>query len=232
MRGCDRRRLRLAAAGILGAGGAIVTDIAQIASLLRARAAAAGRTIVALAGPPGAGKSEMSARLAAMLPAGEAAVMPMDGFHFDNAVLAAMGLRDRKGAPETFDCEGFEATLRRIRVGDAAVAVPLFDREADLARAGAAIIPAGVPVVLVEGNYLLLDREPWTRLAPLFDLKIFIDVPLAELERRLLARWAGHGREPAAARAWVERNDLPNARLVLAESRPADIVWRNHGRIA
>lgn len=208
----------------------MTVDIAPIASRIRAKASEDGRIIVAIAGPPGAGKSEMSARLAKLLP--EAAVVPMDGFHFDNAVLAAMGLSDRKGAPETFDCAGLEATLRRLRAVDGDVAVPLFDRAADLARAGAAIIPVATPIVLVEGNYLLLDRAPWTRLAPLFDLTLFIDVLLDELERRLLARWAHHGREPAAARAWVEGNDLPNARLVLAESRPADITWRNHAGIA
>lgn len=207
-----------------------MVDIAHVAARIRAKAGEAGRIIVAIAGPPGAGKSEMSARLAKLLP--ESALVPMDGFHFDNAVLAAMGLSDRKGAPETFDCAGLEASLLRLRAGDADVAVPLFDRAADLARAGAAIVPAAAPIVLVEGNYLLLDRAPWTRLARLFDLTVFIDVPLDELERRLLARWAHHGRESAAARAWVAGNDLPNARLVLAESRPADILWRNHDRVA
>lgn len=207
-----------------------MVDIAHVASRIRARGRQAGRIIVALAGPPAAGKSEMSGRLAKLLP--EASVVPMDGFHFDNAVLAARGLRDRKGAPETFDCAGLEASLRRLRAGDADVAVPLFDRAADLARAGAAIVPAATPIVLVEGNYLLLDRAPWSRLAPLFDLTVFIDVPLDELEHRLLARWAHHGLEPAAARAWVEGNDLPNAQLVQGASRPADIVWSNTGPLA
>lgn len=156
----------------------------------------------------------------------------MDGFHFDNAVLDAMRLRDRKGAPETFDCAGLTASLRRIRAGDAPVAVPVFDREADLARAGAAIVGADARFVLVEGNYLLLDRPPWSGLAPLFDLTIFIDVPMAELERRLLARWTGLGRGEEAARAWVDGNDLPNARLVMAGSRPADVVWRNGVELA
>jgi len=105
-----------------------------------------------------------------------------------------------------------------------------FDREADLARAGAAIIPAAARFVLIEGNYLLLDRAPWSELASLFDLTIFIDVPVVELERRLLARWTDLGRSEEAARAWVEGNDLPNARLVIEGSRPADILWRNGTR--
>lgn len=185
------------------------------------------RIIIALAGPPGAGKSTLSERLLAVLPAGEAALVPMDGFHFDNGVLDRMGLRNRKGAPETFDCAGLAATLRRIRLGERDVAVPIFDREADLARAGAAIVAADTRFVLVEGNYLLLDRTPWSEITPLFDLTIFIDVPLIELERRLLARWRDLGRSPEAVRAWVEGNDLPNARLVIEGSRQADIVWLN-----
>lgn len=185
------------------------------------------RIIVALAGPPGAGKSTLGERLLAALPKGEAALVPMDGFHFDNAVLDALGLRNRKGTPETFDCAGLAATLQRIRSNEADVAAPVFDREADLARAGAAIIQADARFVLVEGNYLLLDRAPWSELAPLFDLTIFIDVPIAELERRLLARWTGLGRSEDDARAWVDSNDLPNARLVIEGSRQADIIWTN-----
>lgn len=199
----------------------------DIAARIVERARGLSRVVVALAGAPGAGKSTLSERLLAALPVGEAALVPMDGFHFDNAVLDAMGLRQRKGAPETFDCAGLAATLRRIRSGEGGVAVPIFDREADLSRAGAAIVAADARFVLVEGNYLLLDRPPWSDLAPLFDLTIFIDVPIAELERRLLARWTDLGRSPEAARAWVEGNDLPNARLVIESSRLADILWRN-----
>jgi len=199
----------------------------DIAARIVERARGLRRIIVALAGPPGAGKSTLSERLLAALPAGEAALVPMDGFHFDNAVLDAMALRNRKGAPETFDCAGLAAALRRIRSGEGDVAVPVFDREADLARAGAAIIPAAARLILVEGNYLLLDRAPWSELAPLFDLTIVIEVPIEELQRRLLARWTELGRSEEAARGWVEGNDLPNARLVIEGSRRADIVWGN-----
>ncbi|MCP4562606.1 MAG: nucleoside triphosphate hydrolase [Bosea sp.] len=201
--------------------------VEDIAARIVERARGLNRIIIALAGPPGAGKSTLSARLLAALPAGEAALVPMDGFHFDNAVLDALGLRNRKGAPATFDCAGLAAALGRVRSNEGDVAVPVFDREADLASAGAAVIPAEARLILVEGNYLLLDRAPWSELAPLFDLTIFIDVPMTELERRLLARWTDLGRSEEAARAWVEGNDLPNARLVIEGSRQADILWEN-----
>jgi pantothenate kinase len=104
------------------------------------------------------------------------------------------------------------------------VAVPVFDRAADLARAGARIITPAMRIVLVEGNYLLLDRPPWTELAELFDLTIFVAVDEEELERRHLQRWRDHGWEAERARRHVDTNDLPNGRLVMAHSREADIT--------
>lgn len=193
-----------------------------IAAALRARATGEGRLVVAIAGPPAAGKSTVSGALARTL--ADAVVVPMDGFHFDDAVLAARGLSARKGAPETFDFRGFEVLLQRIKAGEPDIAIPVFDRSMELARAGAAIIGAEVRVVLVEGNYLLLDEAPWAGLAPLFNFTIFVDVPREELERRLVERWREHGREPEAARRWIDTNDLPNIDRVLEKRRPADLV--------
>jgi pantothenate kinase len=154
----------------------------------------------------------------------------MDGYHFDNAVLAARGQLARKGAPETFDVDGLARDLARIRDGGRDVAVPVFDRALDLARAGARVIRPGHQLVLVEGNYLLLADPPWTDLAPLFDCTLYLDVAGSELRRRLIARWLHHGLEPAAARARAEGNDLPNAALVVGRSRAADLVWRGDAR--
>lgn len=148
----------------------------------------------------------------------------MDGFHYDNAVLNQLGLRARKGAPETFDYAGFAASLERIRAHEPQVAIPLFDRPMDLARACAALIEAETKYVVVEGNYLLLDEAPWIGLAGLFDLTIFLDVERAELERRLLKRWADLGRPDNQARHWVATNDMPNVDRVLRRSRPAGIT--------
>lgn len=207
---------------------AATARIDALARDILARAQDRRRYVLAIAGAPGSGKSTLAGALLAALEAeapGAAALVPMDGFHFDDAVLEARGRRFHKGSPDTFDVGGLAAALGRIRDADADVAVPLFDRDLEIARAGARVVPADAPVILVEGNYLLLDDAPWDRLAPLFDRTLFVSVPEAELERRLLARWRGHGLDADAGRARTYDNDLPNARLVAARSRPADVLW-------
>jgi len=201
-----------------------MSGIASVAAAIFKHAGKSRRFIVAIAGPPGAGKSTVAEELLGLLPEGSAAVVPMDGFHYDDAILTAKGLRQRKGAPETFDVDGYEALLKRLRAADADVAIPVFDRSIELSRAAAAIVPHDVKFILTEGNYLLLDEEPWSRLAGLLDYTIFLDVPRDELERRLIQRWLDHGRTPEDGRNWVNSNDLPNVDRVLARRRPPDLV--------
>ena len=195
---------------------------AELATIIRGRAQGQGRFLTALAGPPGAGKSTLAAELVAALGQGAKAV-PMDGFHYDDAVLLARGARARKGAPDTFDAQGFFHLLKRLRVEDE-IAIPLFDRDLEISRAGADIVTAADRLLVVEGNYLLLNEAPWPQAAPLFDLTVWIDVPEAELDRRLQARWAHYGKTPAEARAWIDSNDLPNIRRVTQNSRAADLI--------
>ncbi|MBK0020051.1 nucleoside/nucleotide kinase family protein [Brucella pseudogrignonensis] len=184
-----------------------------------------GRLIVAIAGPPGAGKSTISEYLRDAINkggVGPAVIVPMDGFHLDNAILDERGLRSRKGSPPTFDCAGFAALLGRLKNASEDVVIPAFDRTLDLARAGAAIVRADHKILLVEGNYLLLDQEPWTELASFFDMTIFLEVPFSELERRLIQRWLDHGHTEEAARQRALSNDIPNAELVVSSSRDAN----------
>lgn len=210
-------------------------DLQGLAGLLAARAdQAAGqgrRVVVALAGAPGSGKSTVAEALADRLNAGQggrAAVLPMDGFHYDDLYLVPAGLRPRKGAPDTFDVGGLYHVLQRLRARDEAfVAVPVFDRSLEIARAGARLIPDTVPVLIVEGNYLLLDRDPWRRLRPLFDLTVMVDVPEPVLRQRLTARWQHYALSPEQITEKLEENDLPNGRLIREESAAADYSLRN-----
>lgn len=189
---------------------------------LQALAAADTRRLVALVGPPGAGKSTLAQRIVHEVSG--SAVVAMDGFHYDDEVLVPRGWRPRKGAPHTFDVGGLAATLTRLRRRDEAhVAVPRFDRELEIARAGALLIPRAVPLIVVEGNWLLLQQPPWGVLAPLFDLTALIRVEEAELARRLRQRWVDYGLDETGIRAKLDDNDLPNGRLVYTGSRAVDI---------
>lgn len=200
-------------------------DTAALVELLLAKAKQ-GRVVAAIAGAPGSGKSTVAERIVADLNRRKpdmASVLPMDGFHFDDLHLVPAGLRPRKGAPDTFDVGGLAHTLKRIRARDEDfVAVPVFDRDIEIARAGARMIPASVPIIVVEGNYLLLDAEPWARLRPLFDVAVLIDVPEQVLRERLTARWQHYGLTPAEIDWKLDGNDLPNGRRVMAESTGAD----------
>ncbi|MCB6179624.1 nucleoside triphosphate hydrolase [Rhodobacter sp. Har01] len=196
-----------------------------LVKLIQARADGPGRFLVALAGPPASGKSTLAQRLARDLAPG-ARVVPMDGFHYDDAVLNARGLRARKGSPPTFDSMGFLHLIRRLKVEDE-VAIPIFDRAMELSRAAADVVTADDRILIVEGNYLLLDQTPWRDLPTLFDLTVYLEVPEAELVRRLTERWRQHGKDDQAAKDWIASNDLPNALTVIRDSLPAEIVLRN-----
>jgi pantothenate kinase len=208
------------------------TDLAALADLCARRAVGgADRMILAIAGPPGSGKSTLAEGLAAKLNAkvpGLAEVLPMDGYHYDDLYLVPAGLRPRKGAPQTFDVGGLFHTLKRLRARDEAeVAVPVFDRSIEIARAGARLIPASVPVIVVEGNWLLLDQAPWDRLRPMFDVTVRVDVPEPVLRSRLRARWEGLGLSEPEIIAKLEENDLPNGRLVRDASIMPDFLLMN-----
>ena len=186
------------------------------------------RKLVAVAGPPGSGKSSVSAALLDVLTeAGRgAAIVPMDGFHLDNRLLDQRGLRARKGSPDSFDAAGFLHLVRRIAAGEDVI-YPCFDRARDIAIAGAAHMPASTEFIIFEGNYLLLDAPVWRDLHLIWDYTIRLDTPRDVLETRLLNRWLAHGLTEAEARARRDQNDLPNAELVLTRSADADLTLSN-----
>ncbi len=188
------------------------------------------RHIIAIAAAAASGKSTLAEWVVDQLnetDAGRAALLPMDGYHYDDRVLTAKGWQAQKGAPHTFDVAGLAAMLKRLRTNDEpSIAVPMFDRSIEIARAGAALIEQTARVVVVEGNYLLLNEDPWQQLTDHFDQTVMVEVEEGELERRLRERWVKLGLSQADVDRKVLLNDLPNGRLVYERSRAADIRLR------
>ena len=178
----------------------------------------AGVRLLGIAGAPGAGKSTFAAVVAAEH---SGVVLPMDGFHLADAELARRGLLDRKGAPETFDAEGYAALLARVRAGEEHVLAPAFDRTVEQPIAGSIPVPAD-GLVVTEGNYLLVDEQRWREARAQLDEVWHVRVDEAVRLERLVARHVEFGKTPAEALAWVERVDQPNAALVEAAAERAD----------
>ena len=181
------------------------------------------RRLIGLVGPPGAGKSTLSAAILAALP-GQAQVVPMDGYHLAQRELERLGRAHRKGAPDTFDSAGYVALLRRLREqrGDEIVYAPEFRREIEEPIANAIPVFAHTPLIVTEGNYLLLDDGPWAQVRGLLDEVWYIDTDPAARGAWLLARHMHHGRSAEAAAAWIAGTDEPNARLIAAGKARAD----------
>jgi pantothenate kinase len=183
-----------------------------------------GRVLLGICGAPGAGKSTLAHRLADAL-GSEAVVVPMDGFHLHDDELRRLGRLHRKGAPDTFDVDGYRAMLRRLRSDEQAVVyAPAFDRDRELSLAGAIAVLPEHRVVVTEGNYLLLDAPGWHEVRHLLDECWFLTGDDAARRRRLEDRHVGHGRSREAARLWVRDTDEPNARLVAGTAHRADLV--------
>lgn len=181
------------------------------------------RQILGIAAPPGAGKSTLVQAVARQYGAA-VQVVPMDGFHLANRELERLGRRARKGAPDTFDADGYVALMHRIKrqTSNERIYAPEFRREIEEAIAGAIAIDARTPLILTEGNYLLLDEAPWSGLRMLFDEVWYLDVDEALRHERLLARHMQFGRSRQAALDWIAQTDQPNAVRIAQHRDRAD----------
>lgn len=172
------------------------------------------RALLGIAGTPGSGKSTVAHLLATAL-GPRAVVAPMDGYHLANQELVRLGRQARKGAPDTFDVDGYRAALLRLRAcEDDIVYLPHFAREIEEPIANAIPVRRDVQLVITEGNYLLLPEGPWARIAGLFDDRWYVEVNSATRMARLVERHQRYGRTRSQAQAWAETVDEPNARLI------------------
>jgi pantothenate kinase len=203
-------------------------DAPALIARARRLAATGGRRVLGIAGPPAAGKSSLAARVVDGLGPDVARLVGMDAFHYAQVELARLGRSDRKGSPDTFDTDGYVALLERLRASrDPIVYAAEFRREIEEPIAGAVPVPREVPLVVTEGNYLLVDTGPWARVRPLLDEAWYIE-PADDPARvaRLIDRHVAFGRTPEAAREWVFRSDERNAELIAATRGRADLVVR------
>jgi len=203
---------------------AILRSVDEIAAVITAAARPVQRTIVGVVGSPGAGKSTVGEALVAHLNAlsASAQLVSMDGFHLPQSRLVELGRRDRMGAPDTFDVDGFVALLEHLRADGGTVAAPGFDREVEEATPGTVSIAADRRVIVVEGNYLLHDQGGWQRVAPLLDLALFVGLERDIRLARLVARHKRYGKPAADAGAWALGPDEANARLIDRTAARAD----------
>lgn len=197
------------------------TNLGDVARLIREASSEKPRIVVGIVGPPAAGKSTIAAKLVQLLGPSSIAV-GTDGFHLPQVTLVKLGRRERMGAPDTFDVDGFVSTLARIRNDGTPVSVPGFDRGVEEPVPGAITITPSFRKIVVEGNYLLSEFGGWERVAPLIDLSFFVRVEHDIRVPRLIARHIEFGKTPDAAAAWAAGPDADNARLIGATADRAD----------
>ena len=193
----------------------------------RARALAAGRrrAVLGITGAPAAGKTTLAEELVKALAGERVAHVPMDGFHLADVELVRLGLRDRKGAPETFDALGYAALLRRLHEDlDDMIYAPGFERTIEQPIAGAIPVPRTARLIVSEGNYLLVEDERWSKVRPLVDEVWYVDLDRPERLRRLVERHMLFGKDEATAIAWATGTDERNAAVIAATKAAADLI--------
>lgn len=199
----------------------VITSEEELFARARALIERGGRQILGIAGPPGGGKSTVARAVVAAL-GEQARLVPMDGFHLAQPELVRLGRRDRMGAPDTFDSAGYAALLARLRGDEPVVYAPEFRREIEEPIAGSIAVPRQTPLVVTEGNYLLL----WPDIKPLLDECWYVETDEELRVQRLIQRHIQFGKTPEYARAWVLRSDERNAEVVATTAQRADVLVR------
>jgi len=203
----------------------VALSVAQLVDRARGLAEQGGRRLLGITGAPGAGKSTVARAVVEELGPELCALVPMDGFHLANVTLIAWGRRDRKGAWDTFDADGYVHLLRRLRdQAEEYVHAPDFDRDVEESIGSARPVHRDVPLIVTEGNYLLAAEGGWPQVAGLLDETWYLDVDPALRRDRLVRRHEAHGKTHAEAEAWTDGSDEANAVLIAATRARADLV--------
>lgn len=207
--------------------------IAQLAkALIQRKPPSTQRAVLAIAGVPGSGKSTLAKALLDLINAAQPGVavgLPMDAYHMTNDKLVGLGLRDRKGAVQTFEAQQYFKHLAQARDASKRVSLPTFNRGMDepvFTGQPEHTVDRQTRFIITEGNYLLLDELPWTVIDDLADLRVWIDIPAERAKSQTIARHIRFGRTPDAAKQWYETNDQLNANFITQRSRHADLIVR------
>jgi pantothenate kinase len=191
-------------------------------------ASASTRTIIGIIGKPGGGKSTLSKYLLKGMDPTLVSVVPMDGFHLSNKVLKELGRSDRKGAQDTFDVKGFTTLIQRIKMDSAEpIYYPIFDRSIEESIAAQGVVYPSTRVVIVEGNYLMHDKDGWQEIAPLLDQSWYAFLEEDIRISRLISRHIAFGKDPDSAKAWAKGSDQVNAELIETGVGRCDFLVRS-----
>jgi pantothenate kinase len=191
-------------------------------------ASASKRTIIGIIGKPGGGKSTLSKYLLKGMDPKLVSVVPMDGFHLSNKVLKELGRSDRKGAQDTFDVKGFTTLIERIKMDSAdPIYYPIFDRSIEESIAAQGVVYPSTRVVIVEGNYLMHDKDGWQEISPLLDQSWYAFLDEDIRISRLISRHIAFGKDPESAKAWAKGSDQVNAELIELGVERCDFLIRS-----